>query len=338
MSILNVYTFTYVYIYIYNLLCVYPGSYLHIQPATLESLTRSAANANANRTRRKNQSQQQEGSIKEETPADALKEMPQNENLKNLRNDDVKKDDNALTVSVLPPALKGLVLIWEELSHTCRRAVDQQILLPSPSFPSKVTRNNTLNREKTTMDVKDETGKGKVEGKKSSRKKKEWKTAGKLNVLEEANGLAASFLSAAADKEGYCELCGGTYPHPVTYHMRQAHPGCGGHAGGKGYNSSGNFCVGWAGHCGDGGVGGSSWYLVCDTCRDKYIQAKKDENFPTKERKKSSGKKKSAIIHPGNNASQMLSPSFCHNSSDSHLIMRANAMFLLDLASAGIEV
>lgn len=29
------------------------GSYLHIQPSTLESLTRSAANANANRHRNK---------------------------------------------------------------------------------------------------------------------------------------------------------------------------------------------------------------------------------------------------------------------------------------------
>lgn len=53
--------------------------------------------------------------------------------------------------------------------------------------------------------------------------------------------------------------------------------GCGGHAGGKGYNSGGNFCVGWAGNCGDGGVGGSSWYLVCDTCRDRYLKSKKPQ-------------------------------------------------------------
>lgn len=54
--------------------------------------------------------------------------------------------------------------------------------------------------------------------------------------------------------ETLCELCAETFPHPVTYHMRQCHSGCGQHAGGKGYNSSGNYCLGWAGNCGDGGV------------------------------------------------------------------------------------
>ena len=38
------------------------GNYLHIQPSTLESLTRSAANANANRNRKK-----QDITVKDET-------------------------------------------------------------------------------------------------------------------------------------------------------------------------------------------------------------------------------------------------------------------------------
>ncbi len=54
--------------------------------------------------------------------------------------------------------------------------------------------------------------------------------------------------------------------------MRMAHPGCRGPAGGKGYNSGGNYCGGWAGNCGDGGMGGSSWYLMCEKCRDNYIK------------------------------------------------------------------
>jgi len=33
--------------------------------------------------------------------------------------------------------------------------------------------------------------------------------------------------------------------------------GCGRYAGGQGYNSIGHFCGGWAGNCGDGGIGGS---------------------------------------------------------------------------------
>ena len=65
-----------------------------------------------------------------------------------------------------------------------------------------------------------------------------------------------------ADRETACELCGGCFPHPVTFHMRAAHPGCGETAGGKGYNSGGNFCVGWAGNCGDGGVGKFSLVLI----------------------------------------------------------------------------
>lgn len=38
---------------------------------------------------------------------------------------------------------------------------------------------------------------------------------------------------------------------------------------GKGYNSVGTFCEGWAGNCGEGGKGASSWYLMCDRCREK---------------------------------------------------------------------
>ena len=52
--------------------------------------------------------------------------------------------------------------------------------------------------------------------------------------------------------------------------MRTAHPGCGRPAGGRGYNSGGNYCGGWAGNCGDGGVGGSSWYLICEKCREAH--------------------------------------------------------------------
>ena len=48
--------------------------------------------------------------------------------------------------------------------------------------------------------------------------------------------------------------------------------GCRGPAGGKGYNSGGNYCGGWAGNCGDGGMGGSSWYLMCEKCRDNYVK------------------------------------------------------------------
>lgn len=89
------------------------------------------------------------------------------------------------------------------------------------------------------------------------------------------------------DDGTWCELCEIFLPIPVTYHMRIVHPGCGKPAKGnrigivfsflyvrlfllgKGYNSVGTFCEGWAGNCGEGGKGASSWYLMCDRCREK---------------------------------------------------------------------
>lgn len=84
------------------------GSYLHIKPSTLETLTRSAANANANRHRNKSKSSQQsQGMIQEEGREDVL----------------VRKEEESTslvqTIAVLPPALKCLVFLWEELTSIC---------------------------------------------------------------------------------------------------------------------------------------------------------------------------------------------------------------------------
>lgn len=130
------------------------------------------------------------------------------------------------------------------------------------------------------------------------------------------------------DQAMVCELCGLTFPHPVTYHMKQMHPGCGWHAGGNGYNSGGNYCVGWAGNCGDGGGGGSSWYLLCDTCRDRYLKAKR-----TKRQRRTESRQQ---LQPHQQQiPQQLSPiTSTPDSDESHAIVKRNAMFLLDLASA----
>lgn len=113
------------------------GSYLHIQPATLESLTRSAANASASRTRRK-VTPSTEASIKEEGGS------------------------GAFTVSVLPPSLRGLVLIWQEITATCAQAMALPNLPLSPSLPTRLSKNAALNKEKIARQ----------EVKKTSRKKK----------------------------------------------------------------------------------------------------------------------------------------------------------------------
>jgi E3 ubiquitin-protein ligase MYCBP2 len=75
-----------------------------------------------------------------------------------------------------------------------------------------------------------------------------------------------------------CELCGDSFSDPVTYHMKKAHQGCRKHASGWGYNSRGGYCSGWAGNCGDGGSGGSTWYLMCKACHEKYLK-EKEENL-----------------------------------------------------------
>lgn len=273
------------------------STYLHIQPATLETLTKSAANANANR----NKSKKHSDAIKEEgAGSDSPSGTKGSNKLTSL------PETSFHTVAVLPPALKSLVFLWEELTTNCLRAIMQQVILPSPTLPPKIKK---FEKSKDKEREKD----------KKSRKKKEWKPMARANLFGEVN--AAAF--GGIEHETMCELCGNFYPHPVTYHMRQSHPGCGGRAGGKGYNSGGNFCVGWAGNCGDGGIGGSSWYLICDQCREKYLRQKK-QTAP-KEKKKTKKKSGSA------SSSKLLSPVA---QLETHIIMKNNAMFLLDLASA----
>ena len=136
--------------------------------------------------------------------------------------------------------------------------------------------------------------------------------------------------------------------------MRTAHPGCGRPAGGRGYNSGGNYCGGWAGNCGDGGVGGSSWYLICEKCReahqkqsvsavDPVCPADKAAADPSSRLRLNTNVQKSLSamvkLRKRSTASLMMPPSAKMISPSggqlsSHRIMHNNAMFLLDLASS----
>ncbi|KAH0817635.1 hypothetical protein GEV33_005156 [Tenebrio molitor] len=171
-------------------------------------------------------------------------------------------------------------------------------------------------------DAKDKGATIEKENKKSRKKK-----ISPRNYLEDI-GLS-SYLHASSS-ETLCELCGEMFPHPVTYHMHQSHPGCGQHAGGKGYNSGGNYCLGWAGNCGDGGIPNSSWYLLCEGCREKYVKMHrggKQQNNKTK----TMNRRKSVYVKP------LTSPSTSPGL-EPHVIMKNNAMFLLDLASSADTV
>ncbi|XP_031417201.1 E3 ubiquitin-protein ligase MYCBP2 isoform X1 [Clupea harengus] len=204
--------------------------------------------------------------------------------------------------SILPLTLQHLVAFWEDISMATIKAATQNMIFPSPGSSAILK---------------------KKENEKDSRKsKKEKKKKEKIEVRPRGNlfGEMAQLAMGGPEKDTICELCGESHPYPVTYHMRQAHPGCGRYAGGQGYNSIGHFCGGWAGNCGDGGIGGSTWYLVCDRCREKYLREKQTA---AREKVKQSRKKPLQVKTP------RALPTM-----EAHQVIRANALFLLSLSSA----
>lgn len=166
------------------------------------------------------------------------------------------------------------MFLWEKLSQNIVHAIEQQtvttspVIQPRPVNTTKRPTNDELSKNVLSTPIKSSADKSyKLRDKRSYEKRREWGKSG-----ESLPPLVGPEVRERTEKETVCELCGLRFPHPVTYHMKLMHPGCGWHAGGNGYNSGGNYCLGWAGNCGDGGGGGSSWYLLCDTCRDKYLK------------------------------------------------------------------
>lgn len=137
------------------------GTYLHIQPSTLETLTRSAANANAVRNRTK---KIPENIIKEDIPTDKF------------------VSDNYHTITVLPPALKSLVYLWDELTSNCLQAIMQQMVMSSP-VKSKKSDKTFSTGSKIDKETREKNSALEKESKKSSRKKKEWKPVSRGNCL-----------------------------------------------------------------------------------------------------------------------------------------------------------
>ncbi|ESO93791.1 hypothetical protein LOTGIDRAFT_205644 [Lottia gigantea] len=231
------------------------------------------------------------------------------ENINESRKEDISDD------SQLPPTLQHLVYFWEDLAGAVLKVVKQDIVVPSPAL---------MNREKKVVEKKDRN----KDKESKSKKRKEGKARGKGMFGEDVArlfGAQGPGNGGGGEKESVCELCDFSFSHPVTYHMRQAHPGCGRHACGKGYNSGGNFCGGWAGNCGEGGIGGSSWYLMCDQCRDKYLKEKRQSQKEKEREKTKKVKKKTTVMKPTSTLVTHL---------DVHTVLKNNAMFLLDLASA----
>uniref|UniRef100_A0A671LHM8 E3 ubiquitin-protein ligase MYCBP2 n=1 Tax=Sinocyclocheilus anshuiensis TaxID=1608454 RepID=A0A671LHM8_9TELE len=245
------------------------------------------------------------GSINKNKVLSMLKEPPLPEKCEDGKSEAVSYEMTSNLMrskSILPLTLQHLVAFWEDISMATIKAATQNMIFPSPGSSA------ILKKKENEKD--------------SKKTKKEKKKKEKAEVRPRGNlfGEMAQLAMGGPEKDTICELCGDSHPYPVTYHMRQAHPGCGRYAGGQGYNSIGHFCGGWAGNCGDGGIGGSTWYLVCDRCREKYLREKQTA---AREKVKLSRKKPLQVKTP--RALPMM---------EAHQVIRANALFLLSLSSA----
>uniref|UniRef100_A0A8B9J812 E3 ubiquitin-protein ligase MYCBP2 n=1 Tax=Astyanax mexicanus TaxID=7994 RepID=A0A8B9J812_ASTMX len=246
------------------------------------------------------------GSINKNKVLSMLKEPPLPEKCEDGKGElvpyEMTSHSSMRSKSLLPLTLQHLVAFWEDISMATIKAATQNMIFPSPGSSA------ILKKKENEKD--------------SKKAKKEKKKKEKAEVRPRGNlfGEMAQLAMGGPEKDTICELCGESHPYPVTYHMRQAHPGCGRYAGGQGYNSIGHFCGGWAGNCGDGGIGGSTWYLVCDRCREKYLREKQTA---AREKVKQSRKKPLQVKTP------RALPTM-----EAHQVIRANALFLLSLSSA----
>jgi E3 ubiquitin-protein ligase MYCBP2 len=244
------------------------------------------------------------------------------------------------TVPGLPPTLGQLVLLWEGTVLSCLDTILGQSsgcggggtgnagwsAAASGSGRIAAFKNLKNNREANT---------GAACGGFFSSAALHQQSNGSAVIDRPRDGAASGGKSSASgvSNNWLCDICGGYFEPPVTYHMRAAHPGCGGHAGGKGYNSGGQYCGGWAGNCGDGGIGGSSWYLICERCKERHRR---------KYQQPRAGDLPQQRFNPVSLSSMLASFSYAAASSpvgplDCHVVMKANSMFLLELASSGSD-
>lgn len=209
-----------------------------------------------------------------------------------------------------PPALKCLVFVWDELNKDFQAFINKFM----------------FDRESKDRRL-------------FSRLNSDGKFPVKSNIDDGAAGGPSSTTV-------WCDLCNSDInmqndSGAFTNHLKKSHPGCGESAKGKGYNSSGVYCEGWAGQCGEEGVGATSWYLLCEQCRDRYMMPVKKANklyvnnsLSTKTIQES--QEAAASQTNVSNAmafSKKSVKSFSNYSFEIFGTMRDNALFLLDLNS-----
>lgn len=88
-----------------------------------------------------------------------------------------------------------------------------------------------------------------------------------------------------------CELCN-TFTLQFNNHIKRRHPGCGQSAARKGYDSSGSYVDVWfKGECGSN----FPFYLLCSSCREKYLAANLNDQGSKYER--SAASRDAYILH-----------------------------------------
>lgn len=151
------------------------------------------------------------GSINKNKVLSMLKEPPLPEKCEDGRSEAVSYEmtshSSMRSKSILPLTLQHLVAFWEDISMATIKAATQNMIFPSPGSSA------ILKKKENEKD-----------GKKT---KKEKKKKEKAEVRPRGNlfGEMAQLAMGGPEKDTICELCGESHPYPVTYHMRQAHPG-----------------------------------------------------------------------------------------------------------------
>ncbi|XP_063604995.1 E3 ubiquitin-protein ligase MYCBP2-like, partial [Penaeus indicus] len=200
----------------------------------------------------------------------------------------------------LPPVLRHVVLLWEELTSSCLKAIAQQIILPSPTLPVR------FNKTDKTKEKSDR-----------EKKKHKKKSASAGIPMFGVDSIVGE------EEDGVCELCGSNIPPDgAEQHFRTIHPGCGGSSKGCGYvGTRWKFFPSKDRVTQPCGVVVRGCFHMCWSCRNRhkgqYSQFSGSKGTNGKMKRKSNSK--------------LLSPL---PQLDTHVIMRNNAMFLLDLASA----
>ena len=100
-----------------------------------------------------------------------------------------------------------MVAFWEDISLATIKAASQNMIFPSPGSCAVLKKKENDKDNKKT--------------KKEKKKKEKVEARPRGNLFGEMAQLAVG----GPEKDTICELCGESHPYPVTYHMRQAHPG-----------------------------------------------------------------------------------------------------------------